>query len=570
MTAGSSVRRCARDAARGARRPPGLVPDQERRAPRSARRRRARGGRRVAVDRARRDARARRRVGLRQVDGRADGASALPADLRVASSSTGRTSPTLVATTRCVRSVAACRWCSRIRSRRSTRGTRSGRTIAEPMRVHGIATGAEASRRVFEILDVVGLPADAAGRYPHEFSGGQRQRIGLARALALNPELIVCDEPVSALDVSIQAQIVNLLEELQAEFGLTYLFIAHDLAVVRHISDRIAVMYLGKVVEIADGDELYETPLHPYTIALLSAIPIPDPVVERTRTVIQIPGDLPSPADPPAGCRFHTRCPWVRPIAAPTRSRCCAGRRSPGGLPLRRGDPRGARQRDARLTGTPERSSRRRPTPSGGGHRPFGGRCRVRGRTARDARSPPWKPQGAGRAGSAGPRAVRGRGRFAVRRCGSRAPGHRLSQDRRVDLRLPRRRGRLEALLAAAVPGRGRPRRGLRGAHRSARRPRRSLLDRLRPRSRRRPGRMRVLGVRRLSLTRREQAVRERCGRCCRPRTRALPLPGGGSRRCRGSDLRRAVRRRRRAELVRISGTAGCSRCSRRRRHRLR
>jgi peptide/nickel transport system ATP-binding protein len=188
-----------------------------------------------------------------------------------------------------------------------------GRTIAEPMRVHGIATGSEASRRVFEILDVVGLPADAAGRYPHEFSGGQRQRIGLARALALNPELIVCDEPVSALDVSIQAQIVNLLEELQAEFGLTYLFIAHDLAVVRHISDRIAVMYLGKVVEIADGDELYATPLHPYTIALLSAIPIPDPVVERTRSVIHITGDLPSPANPPPGCRFHTRCPFVQP-----------------------------------------------------------------------------------------------------------------------------------------------------------------------------------------------------------------------------------------------------------------
>jgi peptide/nickel transport system ATP-binding protein len=187
-----------------------------------------------------------------------------------------------------------------------------GRTIAEPMRVHGIASGAEASRRVHEILEVVGLPADAAGRYPHEFSGGQRQRIGLARALALNPELVVCDEPVSALDVSIQAQIVNLLEELQKEFGLTYLFIAHDLAVVRHISDRIAVMYLGKVVEVADADDLYETPLHPYTIALLSAIPIPDPEVERTRAVIHIAGDLPSPANPPTGCRFHTRCPFVQ------------------------------------------------------------------------------------------------------------------------------------------------------------------------------------------------------------------------------------------------------------------
>ncbi len=187
-----------------------------------------------------------------------------------------------------------------------------GRMIGEPLRVHGIASGAEAGKRMREILEVVGLPADAAGRYPHEFSGGQRQRIGLARALALNPELVVCDEPVSALDVSIQAQIVNLLEELQAELGLTYLFIAHDLAVVRHISDRIAVMYLGKVVEVASADDLYENPLHPYTIALLSAIPIPDPVVERSRQVIHIAGDLPSPANPPAGCRFHTRCPFVQ------------------------------------------------------------------------------------------------------------------------------------------------------------------------------------------------------------------------------------------------------------------
>ncbi len=188
-----------------------------------------------------------------------------------------------------------------------------GRTISEPLRVHGIAGGEEASARVFELLEVVGLPADAAGRYPHEFSGGQRQRIGLARALALNPELVICDEPVSALDVSIQAQIVNLMEELQAELGLTYLFIAHDLAVVRHISDRIAVMYLGKIVEVASADDLYENPLHPYTIALLSAIPIPDPVVERSREVIRIPGDLPSPANPPSGCRFHTRCPFVQP-----------------------------------------------------------------------------------------------------------------------------------------------------------------------------------------------------------------------------------------------------------------
>jgi peptide/nickel transport system ATP-binding protein len=186
------------------------------------------------------------------------------------------------------------------------------RLVGEPIRVHRLVERAKVAPRVRELLEVVGLPKDAANRYPHEFSGGQRQRIGLARSLALNPEFLVCDEPVSALDVSIQAQIVNLLEELQDEFGLTYLFIAHDLAVVRHISDRIAVMYLGKIVEIAPADDLYENPFHPYTITLLSAIPIPDPEVERHRTSIRVEGDLPSPANPPAACRFHTRCPFVQ------------------------------------------------------------------------------------------------------------------------------------------------------------------------------------------------------------------------------------------------------------------
>lgn len=188
-----------------------------------------------------------------------------------------------------------------------------GRIVGEPLRVHGLASRDETRTRVRELLEVVGLPADAANRYPHEFSGGQRQRIGLARALALNPELLICDEPVSALDVSIQAQIINLMEELQRELGLTYLFIAHDLAVVRHISTRIAVMYLGKIVEVAPADDLYDNPLHPYTITLLSAIPIPDPEIESRRMSIRVQGDLPSPANPPAGCRFHTRCPFAQP-----------------------------------------------------------------------------------------------------------------------------------------------------------------------------------------------------------------------------------------------------------------
>jgi peptide/nickel transport system ATP-binding protein len=188
-----------------------------------------------------------------------------------------------------------------------------GRIVGEPLRTHGISGRRDTSTRVRELLSTVGLPADAAGRYPHEFSGGQRQRIGLARAIALNPDFVVADEPVSALDVSIQAQIINLLEELQEEFDLTYLFIAHDLAVVRHISDRIVVMYLGWIVEVSPAAELYENPLHPYTISLLSAVPIPDPVVERERESILLAGDLPSPANPPKACRFHTRCPYVQP-----------------------------------------------------------------------------------------------------------------------------------------------------------------------------------------------------------------------------------------------------------------
>jgi peptide/nickel transport system ATP-binding protein len=187
------------------------------------------------------------------------------------------------------------------------------RMVSEPLRVHGLAGRRSVGGRVRELLEIVGLPPDAGSRYPHEFSGGQRQRIGLARALALNPDFIVADEPVSALDVSIQAQIINLLEQLQREFDLTYLFIAHDLAVVRHISDRIAVMYLGSIVEVSPADELYDNPLHPYTISLLSAVPIPDPVVERERETILLAGDLPSPANPPHACRFHTRCPYVQP-----------------------------------------------------------------------------------------------------------------------------------------------------------------------------------------------------------------------------------------------------------------
>ena len=211
---------------------------------------------------------------------------------------------------------------------------RVGQIVGDPLRLHGLASGEDLKRNVQELLERVGLGPEHYNRYPHEFSGGQRQRIGIARALALRPRLIIADEPVSALDVSIQAQIINLLEDLQDDFKLTYIFVAHDLGVIRHVSDRIAVMYLGKIVELGPADEVYSNPIHPYTLSLLSALPIPDPQVNAAREPLVLEGDLPSPANPPAACRFHTRCPYATEICSEVGARADPPRqRALGGLP---------------------------------------------------------------------------------------------------------------------------------------------------------------------------------------------------------------------------------------------
>ncbi|GAQ25852.1 ABC transporter ATP-binding protein [Tepidanaerobacter syntrophicus] len=189
-----------------------------------------------------------------------------------------------------------------------------GDIVGEPMDIFGLAKGREKEERILELLNIVGLDVQHIRRYPHEFSGGQRQRIGIARALAVNPEIIICDEPVSALDVSVRSQVLNLMQELQQKFQLTYLFISHDLSVVKHISDRVCVMYLGKIVEVSEKNELYSNPLHPYTKALLSAIPIPDPEAKRERIILE--GDVPTPINPPTGCRFHTRCQYAMPVCS--------------------------------------------------------------------------------------------------------------------------------------------------------------------------------------------------------------------------------------------------------------
>ena len=259
-----------------------------------------------------------------------------------------------------------------------------GSIVSEPIETHHLFQGAAKKERVAELLRLVGLDPKYVSRYPHEFSGGQRQRIGVARALAVEPEFIVCDEPISALDVSIQAQVLNLLTDLRARLGLTYLFVAHDLSVVKHISDRVAVMYLGKVVEIGPPDQLYAAPGHPYTRALLSAVPVPDPVSERKRKRVILKGDVPSPVNPPPGCRFHTRCWLYERLGKPENCRTIdpplevLDGRASRGLPLRRG---GAQDRCRR---GPPRREQHHPTrhaglgagPAQGGQ----GRCRHRGR----------------------------------------------------------------------------------------------------------------------------------------------------------------------------------------------